>query len=106
MRGGVGPHNLRWTLNYVDSYDDQRASILAGNPVNGAVNTNGATIDASWISDVAYRVYLPWDTTATVAIDNLFDADPSFARLDLNYDPFTAIHPLGRTVKVSVKKKF
>ena len=42
----------------------------------------------------------------TVAIDNIFDKDPSFARLDLNYDPFTAIHPLGRTVKVAVKKKF
>ena len=101
-----GIHNLRWTLNYVDSYDDQRTSILAANPVNGAVNTNGATIDASWISDLAYRVLLPWDTTASLAIDNVFDADPSFARLDLNYDPFTAIHPLGRTVKLSVKKKF
>jgi iron complex outermembrane receptor protein len=50
-------------------------------------------------------VQLPWDTTVVVSVDNLFDRDPSFARLDLNYDPFTG-NALGRTYKVSVKKRF
>jgi iron complex outermembrane receptor protein len=38
-------------------------------------------------------------------VDNLFDNDPSFARLDLGYDPFTG-NPIGRTYKISVTKKF
>ncbi|WP_374576517.1 TonB-dependent receptor domain-containing protein [Phenylobacterium sp.] len=100
-----GPHNLRWTINYVDSYDDQRASILAANPVNGAVNTNGAKIDKYITHEIDYRVFLPWDTTLTASIDNVFDEDPPFARLDLNYDPFTA-SALGRTYKIGLKKSF
>ncbi len=100
-----GPHNLRWTLNYIDSYKDQRPSILAANPINGAVLRHGQTVDASWTSDLDYRVFLPWDSTLTVSVDNITDADPSFARLDLNYDPFTG-NALGRTIKVGVKKKF
>jgi len=50
-------------------------------------------------------VQLPWDTTMTLSVDNIFDRDPSFARLDLNYDPFTG-NPYGRTFKVSARKKF
>jgi len=100
-----GAHNLRFTMNYIDSYIDQRASILAPNPVTGAVNTNGQVIDDTWLAELDYRLLLPWDTTVTVSVDNLFDQDPSFARLDLNYDPFTG-SALGRTYKVSVKKRF
>lgn len=33
------------------------------------------------------------------------DEDPGFARLDLNYDPFTA-NPLGRNFKVGIRKEF
>lgn len=101
----AGPHNLRFTLNYIDSYKDQRASILAPNPVSGQVVTAGQTIKSTVLAEVDYRVELPWDTTVTVSIDNLFDEDPSFARLDLNYDPFTG-QALGRTYKVSVRKRF
>lgn len=100
-----GMHNLRLTETYIDSYKDQRTSILAPNPVNGAVLTKGQKIDATWLTNLTYRALLPWDTTFTLSIDNLFDQDPSFARLDLNYDPFTG-NPLGRTWKVSFKKKF
>ncbi len=100
-----GPHNLRWTMNYVDSYDDQRASILAPNPVTGVVNSNGAKVDKFISHELDYRVLLPWDTTLTASIDNVFDAEPPFARLDLNYDPFTA-SALGRTYKIGVKKSF
>ena len=100
-----GNHNLRLTLNYIDSYIDQRASILAPNPISGLVVTKGQKIKATYLAEIDYRVQLPWDTTATLSIDNLFDVDPSFARLDLNYDPFTG-NPLGRTYKMSVKKRF
>lgn len=100
-----GMHNLRFTLTYIDSYKDQRTSILAPNPVTGAVLTHGQTIDATWLGNLTYRAQLPWDTTFTFSIDNLWDQDPSFARLDLNYDPFTG-NPIGRTFKVAFHKKF
>ncbi|MET0273999.1 MAG: TonB-dependent receptor [Phenylobacterium sp.] len=101
----TGPHNLRLTVNYIDSYIDQRTSIYAPNPASGAINPNGGKIDDTWLAELDYRVFLPWDTTVALSIDNLFDSDPSFARLDLNYDPFTG-NALGRTYKLSVKKKF
>ncbi|MDP3749849.1 MAG: TonB-dependent receptor [Phenylobacterium sp.] len=101
----AGPHNLRWTVNYIDSYVDQRTSIFAPNPVNGAIQANGAKIDETWLHEIDYRVFLPWDTTVNLSIDNVFDTEPSFARLDLNYDPFTG-SALGRTYKLGVKKKF
>lgn len=103
-------HNLRLTLNYTDSYHDQRADvanlgILAPNPQTGLSSARGATIKSTILAELDYRVQLPWDTTVTASIDNLFDEDPSFARLDLNYDPFTG-NALGRTFKLAVKKRF
>lgn len=108
-----GPHNLRWTIRYIDQYRDQRLSPFAAGtyfddaPVRtplGAL-TQGKTIDAFITSDVTYRVFLPWDATLALSVDNVFDEDPPFARLDLNYDPFTA-SGLGRTWKASLTKKF
>ncbi|MGH6910068.1 MAG: TonB-dependent receptor domain-containing protein, partial [Phenylobacterium sp.] len=106
-----GPHNIRATLNYVDSYIDQRTAPFAPNVVRDGANnavplTNrGQKIKSYETVDLNYRVYLPWDTTAVVTVNNLFDNDPSFARLDLGYDPFTG-NPIGRTYKLSVTKKF
>ena len=42
---------------------------------------------------------------ATLSVLNIFDRDPSFARLDYNYDPFTG-SALGRNFKVGLSKKF
>ena len=105
-----GPHNLRITANYTDSYHDQRADvpgagILVPNAQTGQVNTKGSTIKSRILVDADYRVQLPWDTTVILSVDNLFDTDPAFARLDLNYDPFTG-NPYGRTFKISAKKRF
>ena len=106
----MGPHNVRITANYIDSYHDQRADvpgagILVPNAQTGLVNTKGSNIKSTVLVDLDYRVQLPWDTTMTLSVDNIFDRDPSFARLDLNYDPFTG-NPYGRTFKVSARKKF
>jgi len=105
-----GPHNLRWTVKYVSDYHDQRADvpgagIVAVNAVSGQVITAGSTIRATWTHNLDYRLLLPSNTTLTVGVENIFDQDPAFARLDLNYDPFTG-DPLGRTIKVGLKKKF
>ena len=88
-------HNLRVTQNYIDDYIDQRF-------VEGDL---GYRIGKFTPLDVAYRVELGDDLIVTAAALNVLDEDPPFARLDLNYDPFTA-SPLGRQLKVGVSKKF
>lgn len=105
-------HNLRWVTRYMDSYTDQRLAPFLPNIYHGPGNYSnaftvaaGKEIDSTLVSDLTYRGLFPMETTLVVAIENLFDEDPSFARLDLNYDPFTG-DPLGRTVKVSLTKKF
>ncbi|MDO9223927.1 MAG: TonB-dependent receptor [Caulobacter sp.] len=104
-------HNLRWTTRYIDSYTDQRTAPFAANAYRREVYTdtftvaNGKEIESTFISDLTYRARLPGETTLVISVDNLFDADPAFARLDLNYDPFTG-DPLGRTFKFSLTKQF
>ncbi|HVK41041.1 MAG TPA: TonB-dependent receptor [Phenylobacterium sp.] len=93
-------HNIRWTVRYVDNMVDTR-----GGSSTFATNQNGRKIDAFITHDLAYRVFLPWDTTLTASVINVLDEDPPFARLDLSYDPFTA-NPLGRYYKLGVTKKF
>jgi len=55
--------------------------------------------------DVTYRLVLDTGTTISLSALNVFDKDPPFARLDFNYDPFTA-SPLGFTAKVAVSQAF
>jgi len=95
---GTGIHNIRWTTRYIDSMEDVRIATFATNP-------SGQTVDSFITHDLTYRAELPWETTVNVSVFNVFDEDPSFARLDLNYDPFIA-NPLGRYFKVGVTKKF
>jgi len=106
----MGPHNLRVSVNYIGGYTDQRTAPFAANAYKdttgaGVTVSAGKKIDAQILTNLAYRVFLPWDTTATLAITNVFDKDPSYARLDLGYDPFTG-DPLGRTYKFGLRKKF
>ena len=55
--------------------------------------------------DFTLRVEPIDGTTVSFSMLNITDRDPSFARLDLNYDPFTG-NALGRQWKVGVTKKF
>ncbi|MBL8770847.1 MAG: TonB-dependent receptor [Phenylobacterium sp.] len=100
-----GVHNLRFTANYISSYIDQRAApYLPLASLGGQAVLRGRKIDETLLVDAAYRVLLPWDTTLVVRVQNVFDDDPSFARLAPGYDPFTG-NPLGRTLKIGVTKK-
>ncbi len=102
----VGDHNIRFQGKYINSYIDQRTAPFAASPnYNGLVLPQGKRIDSTFISDVTYRVFLPWDVTATASVMNIADTAPSFARLDLNYDPFTG-DPIGRSFKIGLQKKF
>jgi len=106
-----GAHNARWTIRYIDGYTDQRTAPFtgsyrgsdpAGTPFTVAA---GKQVDSFTTHDFTYRVFLPWDVTGALTVENILDEDPPFARLDLNYDPFTA-SGLGRNWKVSLTKKF
>ena len=50
--------------------------------MGGASVLDGRKIDDTLIVDAAYRAELPWDTTLTIRVANLFDTDPSFAAWD------------------------
>lgn len=92
---GNDMHNLRLTANYIDSYIDQRFG----------PGVLGHEIDSFMTLDLNYRLNLGERTTLTAGVQNLTDEDPSFARLDLNYDPFTG-DAIGRTIRVGVRQRF
>ncbi|MDP3175425.1 MAG: TonB-dependent receptor [Phenylobacterium sp.] len=113
-----GPHNIRVQTNYIGSMTDERVApfspanpIVIGDVATAAQATvvprslQGKKIDAFVTTDVTYRVFLPWDTTAVFNVTNIFDTDPSFARVELSYDATTG-NALGRTYKVALTKKF
>ena len=101
-----GPHNLRYVMNYIDSYVDQRTDIFLPSSATGNLTISAGKRIDKWVThDVHYLVDLPWDLSLSASVDNITDKDPSLARLDLSYDPFTA-SALGRTYKVAVRKRF
>lgn len=91
-----GRNNLRWTANYVDAYRDQRY-----------INTPSldSVVDSTVLHNLTFRTSLPGDVTLLATVDNIFDEDPSFALMELNYDPLTG-NPLGRTFKIGLRKSF
>jgi iron complex outermembrane receptor protein len=104
-----GKHNLRWTANFVDQYRDQRDGINRNGRVDGniftALSPEGRVIDSTILHNVTFRTELPWNTTLLATIDNVFDQDPEFVRLEINYDPLTG-QPLGRTFKLGIRTSF
>lgn len=108
LQGDFGAHSLRVQFNYLDGYTDQRgAAIFGPNPgaLAGGSVTAGKEIGAFKTVDATYRLVLGTGTTLAVSALNILDKDPPFARLDQNYDPFTA-SPLGFTAKASLSQKF
>jgi outer membrane receptor protein involved in Fe transport len=91
---GTGLYGTNTNTTTVGFCAGQNVAILAGQKIPATFNT-----------DLSYNVQLPWDTTFTVTIQNLFDKDPEFARFAINYDAFTG-SPLGRTVRVGVRKRW
>jgi iron complex outermembrane receptor protein len=106
-----GAHNLRYTMNYIDGYTDQRVDIFSPSLANSqapnpaAVISAGKHIENTMFHDISYLVQLPWNMTASATVENFTDEDPSFARLDLSYDPFTS-SALGRTYKLGLRMRF
>ncbi len=108
LQGDFGDHSLRLQVNYLDGYTDQRgAAIFGPNPgaLAGASVTTGKNIASFTTLDATYRLRMKTGTTIAVSALNILDTDPPFARLDQNYDPFTA-SPLGFTAKISITQDF
>ena len=97
-----GDQNLRAQLRYVSSVNQ-----VEPNPINiAAAVKSTAKIAEYWQLDLTYRVELPWTTTATLGVQNVFDNEPSFAiGTQYNYDPSSGT-PLGRVFSLGLRKRF
>ncbi len=96
----LGRHNVRATLHYVGDMRD----------LNHDIDTTVAGVQPAKIKaytpiDLVYRVELPWETTFTATVQNIFDEDPPLAYSPFNYD-YTLGSPLGRVLQVNLKKRF
>ena len=103
-----GVHSGRLQFNYIDGYTDQRGAAIFGpntGALAGAAVTAGQNIGAYKTLDFTYRLALETKTTLFVSFQNMLDEQPPFARLDFNYDPFTA-SPLGFNMRVGVTQRF
>lgn len=108
LQADVGRHNLRLQYNYIDGYTDQRGAAIFGpnfGALAGASATGGRNIGAFDTLDFTYRVNLPTNTVITLSAQNILDKQPPFARLDFNYDPFTA-SPLGFNARFGITQRF
>ena len=103
----LGNHSLRLQVNRVGSYRDQRASLFTpdGGALAGATVSAGEEIEAFTTLDATWRWSLDSGTRIAVTLANIFDEDAPFARLDQNFDPFTA-DTLGFTAKLGVSQEF
>lgn len=100
--------NTRLTARYVGEYEDQRTGLFTSpNAVTGTpvLLAQGQTVKEQLVFDSTFVWSLPSETTVSFSVENILDSDPSFARLELNYDPFTG-DAVGRTFKFGITKRF
>ena len=108
LQADLGRHNVRLQYNYIDGYTDQRGAAIFGpnfGALAGASATGGKNIGAFDTLDFTYRINLPTNTVITLSAQNILDKQPPFARLDFNYDPFTA-SPLGFNARFGITQRF
>lgn len=91
-------HNIRIDARFTSEYEDQRKE-ANGDPYG--------TLDSFLQWDATYSLDFTeeYGFSAYISGWNLFDADPPFARLDLNYDPYTHF-AFGRMIKIGTKVVF
>ena len=86
-------HNIRIDARFTSEYEDQRP----GHTDIDSFLQWDATYSLDFTEEYGFSAYISgW---------NLFDADPPFARLDLNYDPYTHF-AFGRMIKIGTKVVF
>ena len=106
----VGDFNANYFLRYVGGVDDNQCpadAACTSTPEFGDTNF-GRHVDAFIQHDIALgysREIGGNDVSFRFGIENLFDEDPSEARLPLSYDPYIG-NPLGRVFKFNTSVKF
>jgi iron complex outermembrane receptor protein len=96
---GIGAHNVRVDYHYVDGMEDRNHNLAVAPAINFA------KVDSYDQFDLTYRVQLPWSTTLIASVQNVTDAEPSFAYSQYNYN-YTAGNPLGRVYELGIKTRF
>jgi len=102
--------NVRWQVRYTEGTSPAFGTTLFREVANPSA-TGGYDLvplgksKAYWQHDLIVRYELPWNTTATATIANVFDKDPPFVASQFNYD-YTNGNPLGRTYKINLRTKF
>lgn len=101
--------NARLTARYIGEYEDQRTALFTAPnpnfPTPGIILPQGQTIKSQVTYDSTIVWSLPAQTTVSFSVENILDTKPPFARLELNYDPFTG-DAVGRTFKIGINKRF
>ncbi|HTK34318.1 MAG TPA: TonB-dependent receptor [Caulobacteraceae bacterium] len=109
----TGPHNIRWISHYVSGVRDNRFGFggsidptaqIPGYPP-GTNSLIGAYIKSSFIHDISYSYTTKQNWELTVAVTNIFDRPPPFARTEISFaqDLGSAV---GRVVRFGVQKTF
>ena len=95
-------HTFNTVLNLTGSYQDS---------LTRAAGSSIRDVEEQTTLDLHYNLSLSAlnqdlaESALWVSIYNATDEDPPFARLDLNYDPYTH-NPFGRIIKVGVRHRF
>jgi iron complex outermembrane receptor protein len=93
-------HSLNFVANFTGSYEDTPSASAGARDID-----SHQTYDLHYNLDLASLNDELENSAFWVSIYNLTDEDPPFARLDLNYDPYTH-NPFGQMIKVGVRHKF
>ena len=95
-------HSLGRMVEQRDSHTAGHCELLA----HAAVSLGMAMrLDSEEPQYITVQAELPWETTLTLSIQNIFDSDPPDAPSNYNYD-YTTGNPLGRVFEIGVKKRF
>ena len=104
--------NFLYQFNYIAGVTDDRLPITVLSGLNGPAApgtpipiTWGREVSPYYVSNFYVNVNLPRDVSLNFGITNLFDRQPSAARLEAGYDPFIG-NPLGRVFEFGVKVAF
>ena len=95
-----GAHLVNFIANQTGSYKDAKTPLGPDRDVEEHM-----TFDLHYNLALENMGGEDSESAIWVSIYNLTDEDPPFARLDLNYDPYTH-NPFGQMIKVGVRHKF
>jgi iron complex outermembrane receptor protein len=108
-----GPHNLRWIGHYVSGVEDNRFGFggsidptaqIPGYPV-GTKSFVGQFIKSNFTHDISYSFTTKSEYQLTLAVTNIFDKAPPFARTEISFAQDLG-SPVGRVVRFGVQKTF